>query len=1167
MLVSSLLFAQSASWVNDGPVNFPTNVSGQINGIGRTTQLKFHPTNPNKMYATTASGGMYYSNDNGTHWILSGTDSLPHLSCASICIDFTDDHILYLGTGDPNYYGRSYGIYKSVDAGISWAPANTGINDRMALEILMDPTDHNTLIAATDDGIWKTTDAGAHWTNKFAGDRFTDMIYKPGTNGRVIYACSFDNYYRSLDRGETWSHITSGLFFPFGSTGGEGCRLGVSESDSNVVYLGMVTQFGSIFKSVDGGSSFVGVKIDSSKSLVGYDSTTGGQGNYNFDITVDPANANIVYLVSHNVWRSMDGGIGWEQLTNWWATVHTDMHHIVHHPFFPSLLYDANDGGVWMSNDMGIHWVVKSDGIAATEIYHAAQSHENPYYQSIGTQDNGELYSYNNNWFTNRGGDWGSKCDFDYLHPKMVYYYGNGQRRDVTGSESSINLPFPGTNSMEMSFSSAHPNIGFAAKDNVWLSRNLGAPTPTWTQISTSINRQILAMCISNADSNLLYVVTDDDKVYRCTNALGATPNFTMLPAPASTAFAASIYTPKQHSNVVYISCGNQVFRSINQGGTWTNITGSLPPINIIKILGDDYDAHEAVYAGSAKGVYYRSDTSSNWLNYSKNLPTISDIQDLMMYNDGGNCGKLVVSYYGRGMWETPLINNRGPQAAFTSSDVNICSGQFVNFQSIACGSGLSYHWRFPGGTPSSATTPNPSIQYNSSGNYDVVLTVSNSKGTDSLVQHAYVHVDQGYAMPLIEGFEGVTYPPAFWNNYDAGADNVVWFRTDTIGAWGRSQHCLLFDDFHYATGANHDEMRTPKLDFSRLVSVDLRFDYAYCLYAASGYDDSMSVLVSTDCGNSFTTVWANGSDGIATAPNFTGSFIPTATQWDSLHINLSAYAGMSNVIVAFQNRGHYGQNIYVDNINITGNRGAIPVLSFSADDTAICVGDMVNFSDSMQVAADSIRWTFSGGTPNTSTSHHVSVQYNSPGLYPVALRGTNAYGTDSSAIRTAYINVEPYPSTPVVTNSAGVLSSSVALNYQWYHDTLLISGANAQTYHPSSSGTYSVEVRSANGCSSRSTGFNYISNISGVNSLSGVGVFPNPSNGVFDVRIQGRPAAEINLQLIDMLGAVVCQERWRCNTGDETHHITCKSLAAGAYQVDIISGDLHYSEKMIIQP
>jgi hypothetical protein len=83
-------------------------------------------------------------------------------------------------------------------------------------------------------------------------------------------------------------------------------------------------------------------------------------------------------------------------------------------------------------------------------------------------------------------------------------------------------------------------------------------------------------------------------RIYRCTNVRSSWQplNFTDLPAPASTALAASINSPKQHANVVYLSCGTQVFRSINQGGTWTNITGSLPPINVIKLLGDDYDAH-----------------------------------------------------------------------------------------------------------------------------------------------------------------------------------------------------------------------------------------------------------------------------------------------------------------------------------------------------------------------------------------------------------------------------------------------------------------------------------------------------------------------------------------------------------------------------------------------
>jgi hypothetical protein len=71
---------------------------------------------------------------------------------ASLCIDFTNDQVLYLGTGDANYYGsRDYGIWKSTDGGTSWTPSCAGIGNRVALEILMNPADHNVLLAATDD--------------------------------------------------------------------------------------------------------------------------------------------------------------------------------------------------------------------------------------------------------------------------------------------------------------------------------------------------------------------------------------------------------------------------------------------------------------------------------------------------------------------------------------------------------------------------------------------------------------------------------------------------------------------------------------------------------------------------------------------------------------------------------------------------------------------------------------------------------------------------------------------------------------------------------------------------------------------------------------------------------------------------------------------------------
>ncbi|MGZ4077446.1 MAG: WD40/YVTN/BNR-like repeat-containing protein, partial [Bacteroidia bacterium] len=170
LFTGTILFAQpGTSWQLTGPSLFPTNASGQVNGIGRVCQLKFHPTDPQKMYAVSASGGLWISSDSSHTWTKTGTDNLPATPCASICIDYTDDNILYLGTGDPNYYGGSFGIWKSTDGGTTWNQSTAGLGNLLPVEILMDPSDHNTLVTATENGIYKSTDAGANWSNVKAG--------------------------------------------------------------------------------------------------------------------------------------------------------------------------------------------------------------------------------------------------------------------------------------------------------------------------------------------------------------------------------------------------------------------------------------------------------------------------------------------------------------------------------------------------------------------------------------------------------------------------------------------------------------------------------------------------------------------------------------------------------------------------------------------------------------------------------------------------------------------------------------------------------------------------------------------------------------------------------------------------------------------------------------
>ena len=106
LIASTILSANAqANWSAVLPTKFPTNASGQIHGISRVSQMKWHPTNPNKMYAVSARGGLFISQDAGANWAVTpGTDFMPYSRLASVCIDYTNDQILYLGTGDHDYY-------------------------------------------------------------------------------------------------------------------------------------------------------------------------------------------------------------------------------------------------------------------------------------------------------------------------------------------------------------------------------------------------------------------------------------------------------------------------------------------------------------------------------------------------------------------------------------------------------------------------------------------------------------------------------------------------------------------------------------------------------------------------------------------------------------------------------------------------------------------------------------------------------------------------------------------------------------------------------------------------------------------------------------------------------------------------------------------------------
>ena len=789
------------SWLNTGPVPFPINVSGQVNGMGRVSQIKFHPSNPGKIYAVSASGGLFITTDTGRTWApTAGSEVLPTTGCSAVCIDYTNDNIIYLSTGDQNYYSEWYGMYKTTNGGLTWNPANTGIGTRMSVEIIMDPTNNNNLIAATDDGIWKTTNAGASWTETLDSGALKSMKLKPGSN-HILYAATGTHFFISNDMGTTWSIITSGVTVPAGN---EGIRIAVTPADSNIVYLGTTDGYGEILKSTDGGNTFTNIYSSTTQCIVCYDSTitSGSQGYYNFNLTVNPTNANELLLGSHCVWRSTDGGLTWSWRTQWWNQIHTDMHDLEFDPYDVNIRFNANDGGVWASTDpLATTWQPWCNGLSATEMYHGAQSPVNRQLISAGTQDNGELY-YDGQWKCNRGGDWGARCGIDYSNTCTVYY-DNGNRRNLAplGGDYSYNAPFTTTPEFHIEFPVLLQNTAFVATDSIWMTRDIHSTTPTWNFIYfTGVPIKAIAAC--KADSNIFYAITNNNHVIRWDNVLTTPHTYATLSTPAATNVMASITTDKYNPNVVYLSCGSTIYRSVNKGVSWTNITSTLPAYNILKIIADDYSPTQRLFVCAGSYVYYKDSTTTSW-TLSSGLPTVAQITDMMVYNDSTSASILRLSTYGRGAWECDIQAHMPPSGALTSTKQYLCPGDTIRYYKSTYGNLSSFLWSFPGGIPSTSTLDSPLVVYPGAGTYNAYLDLTGLYGNDTVTRVSYINVSNGSTSPVTEGFEGAISPPAGWNQLSQSG--LMWQQTTAAGGYGLSAHSIMFDNFNNDARTNVD--------------------------------------------------------------------------------------------------------------------------------------------------------------------------------------------------------------------------------------------------------------------------------------------------------------------------------------------------------------------------
>lgn len=292
---------------------------GPANVGGRTRAIVVDPdvSDKNTWYAGSASGGIWKTTDGAENWINLSND-LTNLSVNALFMAPSNHDIIYAGTGESfpgsaNNLGN--GIWKSDDRGESWSQmASTATDEKFSYvnRLWVNPIDADIVIAATEYGVFKTSNGGVDWVQVYESDPWyhgIEVLAAHPSEENIIYAGEHSKgVLRTLDGGDTWELASEGLI--------EGGRyeLAVSPVNKDVVYasINVSNNESFVYVSRNGGGFWYRYKDedDSSKN----ENFLGGQGNYDNAITAHPFNENEVFVAGVNMWKitfneNGDGGV------------------------------------------------------------------------------------------------------------------------------------------------------------------------------------------------------------------------------------------------------------------------------------------------------------------------------------------------------------------------------------------------------------------------------------------------------------------------------------------------------------------------------------------------------------------------------------------------------------------------------------------------------------------------------------------------------------------------------------------------------------------------------------------------------------------------------------------------------------------------------------------
>lgn len=785
---------QVGSWTMIGPVNSAeTNYSGRGNHGGYVYLNRIDPTNPQKMFVSFVTGGLWRTIDGGGSWTL--TDA-----------GFPDDiyHDIDVCISNPQvvYALSETQLLKSNDGGLNWTPTSmTSSNySGKSYDLAVSPTDANIVLVRWGTNLYRSIDGGATWNTVLSNltnyqiwdcSVHSEMLDWSTTNSSVVYILSIDhtnNYkiFRSSNSGQSFTQINS-INLNAAANGQiiGWAKLFLPSSNANSIYVAIGTG-----DNAYGHKAVQLYKLNAttgSQELLRTNMITGQGDAYNHDpvlhhgdIAMDRNDENKIAYGSYGnqkVHYSTNNGQSFSLSS---SITHSDIRTL---DYVNNQLIIGSDGEAAVSLDGAVTYSTKTNSISNHELWGFGSSFKSDLVASgnnhgpVMVKESGNGFS----WYNGPGADQGN-TDVNPLDNRYIYSQGYSNYRFFrTGVHTMVNqsnlLDVGGIysyfNSIEFhpnkyytiithhagQYPNGNPNL------NTW-KNSLIKTTDNGNSITIvkTFNNQVFREKISAKNPDYMYVVEglSNNKIWKTTDGgvtwINITPSTTTTGGQTN---ISDIAVGDENPEEVWVTYSGvqsvcKVLKSSNGGQTWTNLTSSILTNSPLTKIIFQRGTNGGVYVGNKAGVFYRNNTMSNWQALGNGLP-MCDIRFMFI---NYNLGKLKIGT-SRGAFEHDLFETTAPNALI-SANTNLITCpvvekvQFKDY-SVIRNNSATWLWSFPGGTPSTSNDENPEVSYINApdGFYDVTLTVTDANGTSTQTLNNFIQVMNQCGTAEAEGIPG----------------------------------------------------------------------------------------------------------------------------------------------------------------------------------------------------------------------------------------------------------------------------------------------------------------------------------------------------------------------------------------------------------------------------